>query len=67
MGQEPNDDSASEVMAFGLIEEANRITRSAREAQQALIERIEGLGQLQQWPSMQLLRFRSEPMPGFRT
>ena len=49
MGQEPNQGSAGEMMVFGLIEQADRLGKSAQGTQQALSEQIQELGQLQQW------------------
>ena len=48
MEQEP-EASAAEAMAFGLIQQANELTRSARETQQALVEQIQELVQLKDW------------------
>ena len=49
MEQEPVAGSAGEAMAFGLINQANVLSKSARETQQALVDQIEELTQLKQW------------------
>ena len=49
MEQEPVAGSAGEAMAFGLINQANVLSKSARETQQALADQIEELTQLKQW------------------
>ncbi len=41
--------SAGEMMVFGLIEQADRIGKSALATQQDLSEQIEHLGQVQEW------------------
>ena len=41
--------SAGEMMVFGLIEQADRIGKSALATQQDLAEQIEHLGQVQEW------------------
>ena len=41
--------SAGEMMVFGLIEQADRIGKSALATQQDLTEQIQHLGQLQEW------------------
>lgn len=41
--------SAGEMMVFGLIEQADRIGKSAQSTQRALAEQIEGLVELQEW------------------
>lgn len=49
MEQEPAGSSAGEMMVFGLIEQADRIGKSAQGTQRLLTEQIEELAQLQQW------------------
>lgn len=48
MEQQP-ESSAGEMMVFGLIEQADRMGKSAQGTQRALTEQIEELAQLQQW------------------
>ena len=49
MAEEQAAGSAGEMMVFGLIEQADRIGKSAQSTQRALAEQIEGLGELQEW------------------
>jgi hypothetical protein len=49
MGQEPAESSAGEMMVFGLIEQADRMGKSAQGTQRALTAQIEQLAQLQRW------------------
>jgi hypothetical protein len=49
MEQEPTESSAGEMMVFGLIEQADRIGKSAQGTQRALTEQIQELAQLQEW------------------
>jgi len=62
MGQEQNESSAGELMVFGLIEQADRIGKSALNTQRALVEQLDELKQLQQWTvtSVQNLQQRAE-------
>lgn len=49
MAEEQAAGSAGEMMVFGLIEQADRIGKSAQSTQRALAEQIESLGELQEW------------------
>ena len=49
MEQQQPESSAGEMMVFGLIEQADRIGKSAQGTQRALSEQIGELAQLQQW------------------
>lgn len=49
MEQEPTESSAGEMMVFGLIEQADRMGKSAQGTQRALTEQIQELAQLQEW------------------
>ena len=49
MEQEQRESSAGEMMVFGLIEQADRMGKSAQGTQSALTEQIEELKQLQVW------------------
>ena len=49
MEQDPAGSSAGEMMVFGLIEQADRIGKSAQGTQRLLAEQIQELAQLQQW------------------
>jgi ElaB/YqjD/DUF883 family membrane-anchored ribosome-binding protein len=62
MAQEANESSAGEMMVFGLIEQADRIGKSALSTQRALVEQLDELKQLQQWTvtSVQNLQQRAE-------
>ena len=59
MGQEPAG-SAAEAMAFGLIQQADEHSRSARETQQALAEQIEELVQLKDWAVQAALELKQQ-------
>jgi len=48
MEQQP-ESRAGEMMVFGLIEQADRMGKSAQGTQRALAEQIEELGELQEW------------------
>ena len=48
MEQEPTESGAGEMMVFGLIEQADRMGKSAQNTQRALAAQIEELAQLQQ-------------------
>jgi DNA repair exonuclease SbcCD ATPase subunit len=48
MEQQP-ESSAGEMMVFGLIEQADRMGKSAQGTQRALTEQIQELAQLQEW------------------
>ncbi len=49
MEQQQPEGSAGEMMVFGLIEQADRMGKSAQGTQRALTEQIGELAQLQQW------------------
>ncbi len=49
MEQQQPESSAGEMMVFGLIEQADRMGKSAQGTQRALTEQIGELAQLQQW------------------
>jgi hypothetical protein len=49
MAEQQVSGSAGEMMVFGLIEQADRIGKSALATQQDLAEQIEHLGQVQEW------------------
>jgi hypothetical protein len=62
MEQQQPESSAGEMMVFGLIEQADRIGKSALSTQRALVEQLDELKQLQQWTvtSVQNLQQRAE-------
>ncbi len=62
MEEEEAGGSAGEMMVFGLIEQADRIGKSAQGTQRALTAQIEQLAQLQQWSAIaaQNLQKRAE-------
>ena len=49
MAEQQGAGSAGEMMVFGLIEQADRIGKSALATQQDLAEQIQHLGQVQEW------------------
>jgi ElaB/YqjD/DUF883 family membrane-anchored ribosome-binding protein len=49
MEQQQPESSAGEMMVFGLIEQADRMGKSAQGTQRALTEQIQELAQLQEW------------------
>jgi hypothetical protein len=49
MEQQQPESSAGEMMVFGLIEQADRMGKSAQGTQRALAEQIQELAQLQEW------------------
>jgi len=49
MEQQQPESSAGEMMVFGLIEQADRMGKSAQGTQRALTEQIRELAQLQEW------------------
>ncbi len=49
MTEQQGPGNAGEMMVFGLIEQADRIGKSAQGTQKALAEQIEHLGQVQEW------------------
>ena len=49
MAEQQATGSAGEMMVFGLIEQADRIGKSALATQQDLTEQIQHLGQIQEW------------------
>jgi hypothetical protein len=49
MEQQQPESNAGEMMVFGLIEQADRMGKSAQGTQRALAEQIEELGEIQEW------------------
>jgi ElaB/YqjD/DUF883 family membrane-anchored ribosome-binding protein len=49
MEQQQPESSAGEMMVFGLIEQADRMGKSAQGTQRALTEQVQELAQLQEW------------------